>query len=169
MGKKNRKNQCNSGSSKTPLLIVAVAFLVMAGYLVTRSGEEKPSGVDNISATAKAVPAKAVQPAIRTDLIETRPVHNPDYYTGVVAQVYRWAEEIPQAFDALYCYCRCRDNPKLKHKTILTCYTDGHASKCSICLKEGQMAWEMTQKGMTPEEIRIAVDDYYEKLNRSRL
>lgn len=164
MGKKDKKKKSNSGGSKAPLIITAVAFLVMAGYLATRSGE-KSTGLRNLP-TATAKMERLVS---RADLVETRPVHNPDYYSGVVAQVYRWAQEVPQAFDALYCYCRCSDNPKLGHKTLLTCYTSGHASKCSICLKEGQMAWEMTQKGMTPKEIRIEVDDYYEKLKRSRL
>ncbi len=170
MGKKKRLKKSNSGNNKAPLIIAAAAFLVMAGYLAIRSGGEESTGVNNPpAATAKTEPAKTERPLVRVDLIETRPVQNPNYYTGMVAQVYRWAEEIPQAFDALYCYCRCSDNPKLKHKTLLTCYTDDHASKCSICLKEGQMAWEMTQKGMEPKDIRVEVDDYYEKQKRSRL
>ncbi|MEE8483300.1 MAG: PCYCGC motif-containing (lipo)protein, partial [Nitrospinota bacterium] len=62
-----------------------------------------------------------------------------------------------------YCYCRCKENPRFRHKTLLTCYTDEHAANCGICLDEGSAAWEMTQDGKTPEEIRTAIDSYYKR------
>ncbi|GMT42960.1 MAG: hypothetical protein IEMM0002_1371 [bacterium] len=159
-----KKSKKKGGKNNALLVVVVAVFMVMAGYLAMKS-DGASSGIDKNVANSTE---KTDRP-VNALLIETRPIVNSGYYKGRVAQIYQWAEEVPQAYDALYCYCRCSDNPNLKHKTLLTCYTNDHASKCNICLKEGQMAWEMTQKGMSPKEIRVEVDSYYEKLKRSNL
>jgi len=44
---------------------------------------------------------------------ETRPTLSPANFTGITADAYRAAREIPQVLDKLYCYCDCE-----KHFTI---------------------------------------------------
>jgi len=107
--------------------------------------------------------AKEPAQAPASGLVETRPVLPASGFTGRVAQAYQIAAEIPQALDKLYCYCKCKENPTLKHKTLLTCYTNDHASKCEICMREAEIADEMTKQGKTDDEIHAAVDKYGEE------
>ncbi len=105
-----------------------------------------------------AMAADNAQPT--SGLVETRPLLPPSGFTGRAAQAYQIAAEIPQALDKLYCYCKCKENATLKHKTLLTCYTNDHASKCEICMKEAEIAGEMTKQGKSTDEIKVAVDQY---------
>ncbi len=144
--------------NKSSLLFIAAvaAFFAMAGYLAFSGGKkEKPA--------APAIPAAATSPAGAPARIETRPLVPPSMYQGRVAEAYRIAEEIPGVIDQLYCYCKCKENPMFLHKTLLTCYTDNHASNCDICMHEAEMASQMTKEGKSPGEIRAAVDAFYLK------
>ena len=96
-----------------------------------------------------------VAPATGT-LVETRPILTDAIFTGRVAKAYRIAAEIPKVLDSLFCYCYCKKNHN--HKTLLTCYTNKHGSKCDICLNEVFYAYELYNQGKTLDEIVVAVD-----------
>jgi hypothetical protein len=161
--KSESESESKGKGNKLPIIAAVVVALMAGGYFVSQSSS-RGSEQGDYAETVKGgtVPVTA-------GLIETRPLMAPNRFKGRVSEVYKWAAEIPEVFDSLYCYCGCKENPRFKHKTLLTCYTDTHASKCGICLKEGQMAWELTKKGMSPTEIRGEVDKYYAKLKRSRV
>jgi len=55
---------------------------------------------------------------------ETRPTLGPRF-VGKAARAHQVAREIPAVLDQLYCYCGCDQH--LGHKSLLSCYTDGHA------------------------------------------
>lgn len=57
---------------------------------------------------------------------ETRPTLDPAQFVGKAAAAHRVAREIPDVLDQLYCYCGC--DKQQGHKTLLSCYTDGHAA-----------------------------------------
>jgi hypothetical protein len=57
---------------------------------------------------------------------ETRPTLDPVQFVGKAAGAHQVAREIPDALDQLYCYCEC--DKHLGHKSLLSCYTDGHAA-----------------------------------------
>ena len=57
---------------------------------------------------------------------ETRPTLDPARFVGKVALAHRVAREIPDVLDQLYCYCQC--DKHAGHKSLLSCYTDGHAA-----------------------------------------
>lgn len=57
---------------------------------------------------------------------ERRPTLSPALFTGVVAQAYQLAREIPQVLDQLYCWCKCIENHG--HKSNLSCFVDSHAA-----------------------------------------
>jgi hypothetical protein len=135
-----------------------IAFFAMAGYLLMQ-GNNKPPVVAAPAATR--IPGGAAPEPFIAGLIETRPIVPANNYTGRAAATYRYAAEIPQVIDSLYCYCQCKENPMFHHKTLLTCFTDDHAADCDICMKEAEMAYEMTKQGKTPKEIQAAVDQYY--------
>jgi hypothetical protein len=57
---------------------------------------------------------------------ETRATLDPALFVGKAAVAHRVAREIPDVLDQLYCYCRCDKHQG--HKSLLSCYTDGHAA-----------------------------------------
>ena len=57
---------------------------------------------------------------------ETRPTLDPARFVGKAALAHRVAREIPDVLDQLYCYCEC--DKHAGHKSLLSCYTDGHAA-----------------------------------------
>ena len=118
---------------------VLVCVIVAGFYVATKPGVKVPP----------------VAPATGF-LIETRPLMSDAVFIGRVAQAYRIAAEIPKVIDSLFCYCYCKKNHQ--HKTLLTCYTSRHGSKCDICLGEVFYAYELYNQGKTLDEIVIAVD-----------
>lgn len=46
-----------------------------------------------------------------------------------VREAYTAAKKIPWIMDSIYCYCRCKESPVFKHKSLLSCYVDDHASQ----------------------------------------
>lgn len=70
-----------------------------------------------------------------------------------IANTYKAAREIPGVLDKMFCYCYCEINPKFKHKSLLSCYTDEHASLCGICMRQALDAYAMTKNGKSPEHI----------------
>ncbi len=56
---------------------------------------------------------------------ETRPTLSPASFVGQAARAHEIAQEIPDVLDQLSCYCQCEGH--LGHKSLLSCYTDGHA------------------------------------------
>ncbi|MBI2207584.1 MAG: hypothetical protein HYU41_27445 [Candidatus Rokubacteria bacterium] len=59
-------------------------------------------------------------------LREMRPTLDPARFVGKAAVTHRIAREIPAVLDQLYCYCEC--DKSVGHKSLLSCYTDGHAA-----------------------------------------
>ena len=57
---------------------------------------------------------------------ETRPTLDPARFVGKPAEAHRVARAMPDTLDQLYCYCEC--DKSIGHKSLLSCYTDGHAA-----------------------------------------
>jgi Protein of unknown function with PCYCGC motif len=54
------------------------------------------------------------------------------------------------------CYCGC--DKEVGHRSLLDCFASDHASICQTCMMEGVYAYEQTQKGKTPGQIRAAIE-----------
>ena len=142
MGKKSRKKNSSPKNKRKfalPGLALGILVFLTGVYFSTK-------------------PAENVQPVAPATgfLIETRPVLSSAFFTGKVAQAYRIAAEIPKVLDSQFCYCYCKQEKK--HKTLLTCFTNKHGSKCDTCINEVLYAYELYKKGFTLDEIVIAVD-----------
>ncbi len=60
---------------------------------------------------------------------ETRATLDPSVFSDArVKRAYQVAKEIPQVLDSIYCYCQCEESPAFRHKSLLSCYVDTHAS-----------------------------------------
>ena len=103
-------------------------------------------------------PNKYIEPIAPAtgQLIETRPVMSSAFYTGKVAEAYRIAAEIPKVIDSQFCYCYCKKDHQ--HKTLLTCFTNKHGSKCETCINEVLYAYELYKQGKTLDEIIVSID-----------
>jgi hypothetical protein len=150
MGKRKSNKKSKSGGQKsanrktlgTAAAFIAVILMVLGGVYVYT----KPSGR-----------ATASNPAPATgQLIENRPVLSSALFTGKTALAYKYAAEIPKVIDSQFCYCYCKKDHG--HKTLLTCFTTMHGSKCSTCMDEVIYAYELYQEGKSLDEIVVAVD-----------
>ena len=135
-----------------PLALVGgIALIVTVVYSITKPPEY----------------SEPVAPATGK-LIETRPVMSPAFYTGKTAEAYRIAAEIPKIIDSQFCYCYCKKNHQ--HKTLLTCFTSKHGSKCDTCIDEVLYSYELYKQGKTLDEIIVAVDKkFYRPYKSQRL
>ena len=69
--------------------------------------------------------------------------------------VYALAAKIKPVLYQQPCYCYC--DRSVGHKSLLDCYASEHGSECDICQKEAVLAYQQTQKGKTPAQIRAAI------------
>jgi hypothetical protein len=98
------------------LALLAAVSLSLAVALVWRNAE--PPTTPTISSPQAGRPIAARR--------ETRPTLDPAQFVGKAAAAHRVAREIPDVLDQLYCYCGCDKHQG--HKSLLSCYTDGHAA-----------------------------------------
>lgn len=75
------------------------------------------------------------------------------------ARTYRIAATIPTILDGLYCYCRCDEHSG--HHSLLDCFASDHAAACDVCMREAEIAYEMTRQGESLDRIRAAIDRTY--------
>ena len=148
MRKKNNKTKTNL---RPVIFISAIALIQSIVYSATKPVEY---GTPIAQATGQ--------------LIETRSVMSSAFYTGKVAEAYRIAAEIPKIIDSQFCYCYCKKNHQ--HKTLLTCFTNKHGSKCDTCINEVLYAYELYKQGKTLDEIIVSVDKkFYRPYKLQRL
>lgn len=79
---------------------------------------------DDVAPRSPALMSATTVPAVARR--ETRPTLDPARFVGKAARAHQVAREIPDTLDQLYCYCEC--DKHVGHKSLLSCYTDGHAA-----------------------------------------
>jgi hypothetical protein len=129
---------------KRLLQIAAVATFALAAYA------QVPQ-VDTGPAFHKSAPTRP-QPAILSGDKLTGPFFTHPYQVTV----YRMAAAVPNVLYQLPCDCRC--DLALGHKSLRSCFQDTHGATCSVCMREGAFAYQQTQKGQTPAQIRAAIE-----------
>ena len=74
---------------------------------------------------------------------------------------YETARNYPATIDRLHCFCECAESPMFHHKTLLTCFTDMHATGCGICLSEARLAGQLKDRGLSDDEIKNTVESVH--------
>jgi len=69
--------------------------------------------------------------------------------------VYALAAKVRPVLYQQPCYCYCDRHSG--HKSLLDCFVSMHGAECDICQKEAVLAYQLTQKGKTPAQIRAAI------------
>ena len=70
-------------------------------------------------------------------------------------KVYTLAAKIKPVLFQQPCFCYC--DRAFGHKSLLDCFGAVHGSQCDVCEKEAVFAYQQTQKGKTPAQIRTAM------------
>ncbi len=68
----------------------------------------------------------------------------------------RWRQRFPQC---------CTSNPatatataRMGHNSLHSCFEGTHGAACSTCMQEAVYAYQQTQKGKTPSQIRAGIE-----------
>lgn len=73
-----------------------------------------------------------------------------------VKEAYAISQRIPETMNHLYCWCGCIERGM---RSALECFESNHGANCDICIRTAEIAWEMTQRGVSdPGAIQRAID-----------
>lgn len=132
----------------TPMMSLASLLQPDTAWTV---GELRPDGLRIVpsgrsDASAVLDPARFDEPRIRA--------------------AYAVAQRIPETLNQLYCWCGCVGNPTMgNHRSALECFESDHAANCDVCLANAEIAWEMTEQGVTDAgKIQAAIDTRFARL-----
>jgi hypothetical protein len=143
------------------LAIIAVFNLTLAGagmarlppaMLVAVNGAGAQMQMDMSGPADQGIPsyhAYRLEPPIPTTL---DPKQFPD---ALNRNVYALAAKVKPVLYQQPCYCYC--DRSVGHKSLLDCFASEHGSQCDICQKEAVLAYQQTQKGKSPAQIRAAI------------
>jgi hypothetical protein len=160
--KKSRKKQMHKTSSKKasrkkhakssrptkiwPIIITVGIVVFIGSFLYDKYSRVYPVEIKNVTSANIDV--------LRSR--ETRPTLSPALFFGEVAKAYNVAKENRELLDSIYCYCNCKKS--FGHKSLLTCFVDQHAVKCTICKDQALYAHSLYQKDNDIAQVRVAVD-----------
>lgn len=119
-GLRGRSERSESRSLRRvwPIVVVVIAVVGLAVAWRARSPQQE------VVMSRSALPQGTVVTALARR--ETRPTLDPQLFVGKARLAHEVAREIPGVLDQLYCYCEC--DKHMGHKSLLSCYTDGHAA-----------------------------------------
>lgn len=116
-----RRREQRSGTALRYWWLAALVLIVIGGAVLAGRALSPPPQVSRgrpAWSSATGVPAVARR--------ETRPTLDPALFVGKARLAHQVAREIPSVLDQLDCYCGCQEAGG--HKSLLSCYTDGHAA-----------------------------------------
>ena len=140
---------------RTYKIIGATASLALAAGLLVlpQIASSRSAGIPGQVPTADSIPAYHNAPP--TDALpETL---SPALFNDTLAQnAYTIATRIKKVLYQQPCYCHC--DRSQGHGSLLDCFTGRHAAVCGTCEREDFYAYEQTQKGKTPAQIRDGIE-----------
>jgi hypothetical protein len=81
--------------------------------------------------------------------------------------VYQQVAKVSRVVYQLPCNCRC--DRSLGHTSLRSCFEGLHGAECSTCAQEGFYAYEQTQLGKTPVQIRAGIERHeYESIDLAK-
>jgi hypothetical protein len=166
--KETKKYQApQKNTAKFPILPSAIILIIVIGlgYYMVQGNKtgfvnakdvtvEKTTSSETVQKTATNIASDTNFAKLKGG--ETKPVLSPARFTGKTSSSYQLAQENPELLDAMYCYCYCKKT--IGHKSLLSCFTDRHASMCTICQDQAFYARFMQDKGLDIGQIRKEVD-----------
>ncbi len=139
-------------------LVVAFALIAISGvYVLTHYTSRDPFPV--------RANGLRVSGAGRSDASQ---VLDPDEFANPRVQAaYAIAHAIPTTLNRLYCWCHCERT--LGMRSLLECFESRHAASCDVCLAQAEIAWRLTQRGVTDAaRIQAVIDGWVRRSNEAR-
>ena len=68
---------------------------------------------------------------------------------------YQMAAKVESVLFQQPCYCRC--DLALHHKSLHSCFEGTHGAVCATCMRQAVYAYQQTQLGKTPQQIRDGI------------
>lgn len=152
---------------KTILMVLFLSISILGAvaimwHLQTQENSKRTAASQTVKSAPPAAtplpdkPARPIEiPAFQSvqSLANLPPTLAPEIFAGSVRQAYWIATEIPETLAQVPCYCKC--DRSLGHKSLHTCFTDDHGSKCGTCMNEAFSAYRLQkEKKLKPEQIR---------------
>jgi hypothetical protein len=134
--------------------------LLLQSALAALIGTLTVAGYAQWSNPADEIPAYNAQPPAKGATLP--PILSGSQLTGEYfrfpwqVKIYKEAATIQPVLHQLPCYCRC--DRAMGHNSLHSCFEGTHGAICSTCAKEEHYAYLMTQKKMTPGQIRQGIE-----------
>ena len=164
---KNKHQAPQKVAAKIPFLPIAIVLIAVLGigFYAVRGNKtgyvnakdvtyKKASNIETVQKTSSSKANETNFAKLKGG--ETKPVLSPARFTGKTASSYKVASENPELLDHMYCFCYCKKT--IGHKSLLSCFADMHASKCTICQDQAFYAKKLQDKGLDLGEVRKEVD-----------
>lgn len=117
------RNRSQTAKRRLPrycVLLLSIVIVIVGAILAWRAQAPQPP----LTAIGPALSSGTAVAAVARR--ETKPTLDPALFVGKARLAHQIAREIPDVLDQLYCYCEC--DKHMGHKSLLSCYTDGHAA-----------------------------------------
>jgi hypothetical protein len=134
-------------------LLIQGAWGLLIGTLTVAGYAQWSNPADDVPAYNSQPPAKGTK---------LPPILSGSQLTGQYFQypwqvkVYKEATTIQPVLFQLPCYCHC--DRALGHNSLHSCFEGTHGAICSTCAAEEHYAYLMTQRKMTPKQIREGIE-----------
>jgi Protein of unknown function with PCYCGC motif len=164
---KNKHQVPQKVAAKIPFLPIAIVLIAVLGigFYAVRGNKKgyvnakdvtykKASNIETVQKTSSSKANETNFAKLKGG--ETKRVISPARFTGKTASAYEVARENPELLDHMYCFCYCKKT--IGHKSLLSCFADMHASKCTICQDQAFYAKKLQDKGLDLGEVRKEVD-----------
>lgn len=140
----------------TALVALAAGLVLLpqvAGSQSAANAKQEPAA-ESVPAYHNAPPTGALPETL-----------SPALFNDTLAQnAFTIAARIKKVLYQQPCYCHC--DRSQGHTSLLDCFTGRHAAVCGTCEREDFYAYEQTQKGKTPAQIRDGIErGEWEKLD----
>ena len=154
---------------KKALLIALALIAVGAGVVVHMRMDERSSRVPAKSSapplhyaahSASTSPSRVPAYQSASDTQTLNATLAPAQFVGKTQDAYRAAEQIPETLAQLPCYCHCDEG--FGYKSLHSCFEDGHAAHCAVCVDEALLAYKLQKdQKLSPEQIRKIIVGKY--------
>lgn len=149
--------------------IVLVSLLACVALIAAACGQSTTQGTRQTARSNRTQPPRQPEhsharvPAFQSAVSAASlpPTLPPDNFTGLTRDAYRVVREIPDTIAQLPCYCYC--DQSIGHKSLHSCFVDGHASQCAVCVGEALQAYDLKKSGMSPAQIRERIIEQYSR------
>ncbi len=124
---------------------------VVLGLVTMVASAQWTNPANDVPAYNAAAPRKRLPP-----ILSGVQLSGPYFSHAYQVTAYKMAAKIPGVLHQQPCYCHC--DRAMGHNSLHSCFENSHGAVCSTCMQEAVYAYQQTQKGKTPAQIRAGIE-----------